>query len=105
VSGCYTDRFAIRNYEDVRWYKDSNKIYPQLPTCIPVPWQVMNAEDSYPVYLKLYLLEHKKEGGVVQPQRGGRGCDLLTDSCASTFPLQGYTRWADKEGNTVFDGR
>jgi len=50
----------------------------------------MNAEDSYPVYLKLYLLEHKKEGRVLFNLKEAVGDVIfLPDSCASTFPLQG----------------
>ncbi len=101
----YSDRFAIRNYADVGWYNDANRVYPPLADLHPRTWQIMDVEDSYPAYLKLYLLEHKKEGRVVLNLREAVGDVIfLPDSCVTGFPLQGYTRWKDKEGNTSFDG-
>lgn len=101
----YMDRFAIRNYIDVQVYNEPQKIYEQLCKLRPGSWQVMDSEDSYPVYLKLYLLEHGKGGRVLFNRKEAVGDVIfLPDSCTLSVPLQRYTRWADKEGHTDFDG-
>lgn len=100
----FLDHYSVRNSEDGRIFSVTQPLYPQLRAMHPASYQVTNSEDSYPVYLRLYLLAHHDSTPVVFSREKPIGTIILAnDSDARRLPLQGYERWADKDGRWAFD--
>jgi len=100
----YLDHYAVRNSLDDRIYREPQPLYPQLAALHPASYQITNSEDSYPVYLQLYLLAHHDPTPVLFSRERAVGTVILfNDSDLHTLPLEGYERWADRNGRWAFD--
>lgn len=100
----YMARFSIRNSIDAQIYYDPQPIYPELAGLHPRSWQVTHSEDSYPMYLRLYLFTHREKTPVIFSTNRALGdVILVADTTAARIPLEGYTRWRDKNGRIEFD--
>jgi len=100
----YIGYYSIRNSFDGKAYDEPQPLYPQLTALHPASFQVTDSEDSYPVYLRLYLLGHHDATPVLFSRDKALGDIILVpDSAAYHLPLQGYTRWADRNGRREFD--
>ena len=100
----YMDRFSIRNSVEGKLYYDPQPLFPQLIGLHPRSWQVTDSEDSYPMYLRLYLFTHGEKTPVIfSTDRALGDVILVADTAAGRIPLDGYTRWRDNKGRIEFD--
>jgi hypothetical protein len=100
----YIERFFIRNSVDGQTYYEPQPVFPQLAALHPDSWQVMDSEDSYAIYLRLYLLLHGEKAPVYFSRTRALGDVIIVpDRLVKGIPLDGYTRWRDKNGRIEFD--
>jgi hypothetical protein len=101
----YWDRYHPRNNVDVRQYETIREELVQLSRLHPRTWQIVDDEDVYPLYLRLFLVEHPEKGKVVFNGKTLSGDVLFLPDTMLSLPLEGYTLWADKKVCMMRDPR
>jgi len=103
VRWLFLPRFSIHSSMDWKIQHEPQALYPGLVAMHPASYQIMDSEDSYPTFLRLYLIEHGIGTPVLYSTHEALGEVILVSNVEeSHIPLDGYVLWTDKERNAVF---
>jgi len=106
LRGLYRESSSVNGLEQTKIYREAEPDLEQLAALHPLTWQIATSDDFYPMYLRLYLVEHHSGEGVLCNKGKAVGDIIFLPAVYdSYFPKEGYILWGRRaltmEGNSM----
>jgi hypothetical protein len=106
LRGLYWESSSVSGLEQTKVYRELEPDLERLAALHPVTWQITKADDYYPMYLRLYLVDHGSDGRVLWDKKKPVGDVIFLPAIYdSSFSKEGYVLWGKRgltaEGNMM----
>jgi hypothetical protein len=98
LRGLYRESSSVNGLEQTKIYRELEPDLEQLAALHPATWQITRSDDFYPMFLRLYLVEHNSSAGVLWNKGKAVGDIIFLPAIyESYFPKEGYVLWGRRE--------